>query len=111
MKLEFIVDAQLPVALAKAICDEGYKAEHVARALRLDAEDTEIWELTKRESLVIVSKDDDFAKRSKQVEDAPVVVWVRVGNVRNKVLIDWFRELLPELIALIKQGEVLIEVR
>ncbi|MGJ8656033.1 MAG: DUF5615 family PIN-like protein [Akkermansiaceae bacterium] len=111
MKIEFIVDAQLPVALAKAICDEGYKAEHVARALQLDAEDAEIWELAGRESLVIISKDDDFAKRLKQVKVAPVVVWVRVGNVRNKVLIDWFRELLPQVVELINQGEVLIEIR
>jgi predicted nuclease of predicted toxin-antitoxin system len=109
--IEFIVDAQLPVALAKAICAEGYKAEHVARALQLDAEDTEIWELAKRDSLVIISKDDDFAKRSKQVKAAPVVVWVRVGNIRNKALIDWFRKLLPQVIELIKQGNVLIEIR
>jgi predicted nuclease of predicted toxin-antitoxin system len=74
VSIGFIVDAQLPVALAKATCDEGYKAEHLARALRLDAEDAEIWELAKRDSLVIISKDEDFAKRSKRVTEPPVIV-------------------------------------
>lgn len=111
MKIEFIVDAQLPVSLAKAICSEGYKAEHVARALQLDVEDTEIWELAKRDSLVIISKDDDFAKRSNQAKVAPVVTWIRVGNICNKALIDWFLKLLPQVIELIKQGNVLIEIR
>ena len=111
MNIEFIVDAQLPVALAKSLCDLGYPAEHVARALKLDAEDTEIWSLAKKNGLVIISKDEDFAKRSKQVNNPPVVVWVRVGNIGNKALIEWFRKLLPELVELIKQGETLIEIR
>lgn len=111
MNIEFIVDAQLPVALAKTICAEGYKAEHVGKALRLDAEDTEIWELAKRDTLVIISKDDDFAKRSRQVKAPPVVVWIRVGNIRNKALIDWFIKLLPQIMELIKQGDLLIEIR
>lgn len=111
MKIEFIVDAQLPVALAKSICDAGYTAEHVGRALRLDAEDTEIWDLAKRDTLVIISKDDDFAKRSRQVIDPPVVVWLRVGNIRNKELIEWFIKLLPQIMELIKQGDLLIEIR
>ena len=109
--MKFIIDAQLPVALAKAMCSEGYEAEHVARALQLDAEDTQIWELAKCDNLVIISKDDDFAKRSKQVADPPIIVWVRVGNIRNKALIEWFSKLLPQIVELIEQGEKLIEIR
>lgn len=111
MKIEFIVDAQLPVALAKALCDAGYKAEHVVRALKLDAEDSEIWDLAKRKALVILSKDEDFAKRSRQVANPPVVVWLRVGNIRNQALIDWVGKLLPQIVELIEQGEHLIEIR
>ncbi len=111
MNKEFIVDAQLPVALAKAICDAGYKAEHVARALQLDAEDAEIWELAKRDSLVIISKDEDFAKRSKQAKDSPAIIWIRVGNTPNRTLIEWFIKLLPQIIELIEQGDTLIEIR
>ncbi len=111
MNIEFIVDAQLPVALAKSICDAGYKAEHVGRALRLDAEDAEIWELAIQDTLVIISKDDDFAKRSKQAKNSPAIVWLRVGNIRNKILIDRFIKLLPQIVELIKQGDLLIEVR
>lgn len=99
------------MALAKAISDAGHKAVHVAQALKLDAEDTEIWELAKRNSLIIISKDEDFAKCSKQIIDSPVVVWVRVGNISNKKLLKWFEKLLPQIIELIELGDTLIEIR
>ena len=77
----------------------------------LDADDTAIWFYALEKNATIVTKDDDFVKRSRQSRTAPSVVWLRVGNTSRKALLEWFEPLLPQIKILIDQGEKLIEVR
>lgn len=109
--MRFVVDAQLPPALARMLAGCGHKAEHVADIGLRDSEDSSIWRHAMETEAVLVTKDEDFAHRLRQGGPAPVVLWLRIGNTSRRALLEWFEPLLPQVEALVGQGERLIEVR
>ena len=109
--MRFVVDAQLPPALARMISELGHEAEHVADIGLRDAGDSPIWDYAIREQAVVITKDEDFPHRLRQGGQGPVIVWLRIGNTSRRALLAWFRPLLPQIAALIANGERLIEVR
>ena len=110
--MRFLVDAQLPPALAKLINDQGHTAEHVTDLGMRDANDSAVWDYALEHEAIILTKDEDFAHRRNQPRDTtPIVVWLRVGNTSRKALLDWFKPLLPRIEPLVEQGDRLIEVR
>lgn len=109
--MQFLIDAQLPPALAKFLVADGIEAKHVQFLGMLDAGDGEIWEYALRNGYVIITKDDDFVKRGRQSKRAPAIVWLRVGNVSKKALIAWFMPLVPEILRYLDEGEKFIEIR
>lgn len=58
--MRFVVDAQLPPALARLIAAQGHHAEHVAEIGLRDGEDSFIWRYALDQQAVIVTKDEDF---------------------------------------------------
>ena len=76
-----------------------------------DADDSSIWQHALAHQAVLVTKDEDFPHRLRQVSADPVIVWLRIGNTSRKALLLWFQPLLPQIIDLIEKGEPLIEVR
>jgi predicted nuclease of predicted toxin-antitoxin system len=78
--MRFLVDAQLPPALARCLAAAGHEAEHVAEAGLGDAQDEAIWEHAVRAGSVIVSKDSDFAGRTILGQGGPPVVWISCGT-------------------------------
>ena len=109
--MKFIVDAQLPPALAGWLREQGHQAEHVAEVGLRDAEDSPIWRYAVEHNAVVLTKDEDFASRVRQSRESPVIVWLRIGNCSNRAFREWFAPLLPEIIREIEQGQRLIEVR
>lgn len=109
--MRFVVDAQLPPALARMLAAAGHHAEHVVDVGLRDAEDIAIWQYALEHQAVILTKDEDFVARSLRSDPAPVVVWLRVGNASRRGLAEWFTPLLPEIVDLVQRGERLIEVR
>ena len=61
--MQFVVDAQLPPALARMLAGLGHTAEHVADIGLRDAEDSPIREYALEKEAVVVTKDEDFAYR------------------------------------------------
>lgn len=61
--MRFLVDAQLPPALARWLTSQGQKAEHVMDLDLHRASDPEIWRFAEATSAVIVTKDEYFALR------------------------------------------------
>ena len=61
--MRFLVDAQLPPALVSWLVARGYEAEHVGDRQLQTASDAAIWDYALATSAVIVTKDEDFAKR------------------------------------------------
>jgi len=108
--VKFLVDAQLPPALARWLREAGHEAEHVEDAGVREGSDSAIWAHALQKGAIIVTKDEDFAARSAQAAAAPVIVWLRVGNTTNRVLRAWIDPRLPGIAGLLAHGSRLVEV-
>jgi predicted nuclease of predicted toxin-antitoxin system len=107
----FLIDAQLPPALAKALQDAGQKAEHVEDVGLREAEDKVIWARVCANNGVLVTKDEDFVERYRRHTDEGCLLWLRIGNSSTRTLLAWFMPLLPQLLARLEAGDKFIEVR
>lgn len=108
--MKFLVDNQLPVALATFIREKGIECKHVFE-LGLDrASDKQIWDLAHGEGWILVSKDEDFFHLVKQQPNVQLI-WVRKGNCRSAALIAAFDKLWATLQEALKVGEHVIELR
>lgn len=106
----FLIDAQLPPALARWLAAKGFAAEHVADRGLQTASDRAIWDHALSTNAAVVTKDDDFASRLLIEGAGPTVVWVRLGNTRTRELLRWFETRLDEVVAALARGESLIEL-
>lgn len=106
----FLVDNQLPAALARWMRAQGHEAEHVLDLNLGQSPDTLIWQRAAALGAVIVTKDEDFAQLTILRPDAVAVVWLRVGNCRTSVLLASVERLWPEIIRQLDAGARLIEV-
>lgn len=109
--MRFLVDAQLPPALARLLRDRGHEAAHVTEIGPADAPDRDIWQHALQHDAVIVTKDEDFADMVATGREAPAVVWVRVGNTRRTALLAWFEPLIEQIVEMVDSGDRLIELR
>ncbi len=109
--MKFLVDNQLPTALAKWLISHGHEASHVLDAGLSEAKDREIWDYATLSSLVLVTKDEDFSRYATADRPGVPVVWVRLGNCRTKTLLSAFESLLVEILAGLESGARLIEIR
>jgi predicted nuclease of predicted toxin-antitoxin system len=109
--VKFLVDNQLPVALAKWLISRGHDARHVADLALDAATDTEIWNYAAVNSFVLITKDEDFSHRASQLNASVQVVWVRRGKCRKAALLSAFDWVLEQIEAALRAGDRLIEVR
>ena len=109
--MKFLVDNQLPPALTKFLVSKGCDAAHVLELGLDSATDTDIWKFAKENSFVLITKDEDFARRASQPNANAQVVWVRLGNCRKTTLLSVFDSLLPQLEIALQTGDRLIEIR
>jgi predicted nuclease of predicted toxin-antitoxin system len=109
--VKFLIDNQLPTALAKYLCTKGHDAQHVLKIGLASANDSDICKYAAAHNLAIVSKDEDFARHAIQPGAAIQVVWVRLGNCRKAVLLAAFELLLPSIVSALQAGDRLIEIR
>ncbi|MCO5053721.1 MAG: DUF5615 family PIN-like protein [Verrucomicrobiae bacterium] len=107
----FLIDAQLPPALARWLREAGHDAKHVEDVNLREAEDSPIWRYALENQTILITKDEDFAARAKQSGNAPVIVWLRVGNVSNRVLRQWLLPQLPQILTWIEQEVRVLEIR
>ena len=105
----FLVDAQLPPALAEALRQAGSSAIHVAEIGLLTASDEEIWDEAASRSAILVTKDRDFLQLRAAKADGPTILWIRVGNKNNRTLIAQILRALPAIIGAVERGEAVIE--
>ncbi len=109
--MKFLVDNQLPEALARFLNEREHDARHVLE-LQLDAaDDAEIWRHAVSEGRVVVSKDEDFTYLAGQPTAATALVWVRLPNCRTRALLAAFERALPALISALEAGNRVVEIR
>lgn len=108
--MKFLIDQQLPRALAALLNRAGHEAIHV-RDLELEfAADRDIWNAAARIGAAIISKDEDFSGAARRAS-GPQVVWVRLGNCSNERLLTRFKEALPDIVIELSSGAPLVELR
>lgn len=108
--MHFLVDAQLPPSRAEALRQAGFQAVHLVDLGLLAATDEQIWEEAISRSAVLVTKDRDFPLRRAASNDGPAILWVRVGNMSNRKLIELALRAFPAIIDAIERDEVVIEL-
>jgi predicted nuclease of predicted toxin-antitoxin system len=109
--VKFLVDAQLPPAVARWLRDAGHDAQAVREVGLREAEDSDIWNHALKTGAVLITKDEDFPIRAQQTNTSPVIVWLRIGNTSNQALRLWFMPQLPQIIGWIEQGVRVLEIR
>ena len=109
--MRWLVDAQLPPALARWLGEHGLAATPVRELGLRDSDDGSVWNFATEGDWPVLTKDEDFVARCVGNLAAPAVVWLRIGNCTNRVLFAWLEPVLPEIKRRLSQGEKLIEVR
>ena len=110
--MRVLLDQNLPAKAAKVFAELGVEAEHVKTIGLAGRADGEVWRRAAETGAVIVTKDVDFTQIQDFVLKRPVrVVWVRIGNTSNQILIPWLRTHWPRAQALLDAGHQIIELR
>jgi len=109
--MRFLVDAQLPPALARWLGERGHSATAVRDAGLRDSDDGSIWNFAIAGGWTVITKDEDFVDRCLGNPAAPAVVWLRLGNCTNPILFGWLEPLLPEIARELEADQHIVEVR
>ena len=109
--MKFLVDNQLPAALAYYLRARGFDSQHVLEAGLSEASDAQICRYPMEQERIIVTKDEDFFYLASRRKSLVKLLWVRLGNCRTKVLLDAFETVWPKVEACFKAGERIIELR
>src|SRR5438034_8558772 len=72
--MRFLVDAQLPPDLARWLAAQGHEAEHVSDCSLARAANPAVWDYAASVDGIIVTKDEEFARRKVLDRQGPRVV-------------------------------------
>jgi predicted nuclease of predicted toxin-antitoxin system len=109
--MKFLVDNQLPPALAIELRRRGHDCQHVLDVNMDRAIDVDLWSACSTEGRVIVSKDEDFVFLANRPADTGRLVWVRLGNCRNAVLLQALDRAHDAMVAALESGQRIVEIR
>ncbi len=109
--MNFLIDAQLPPALAVQLCAAGHDAVHVIAVLPGNAPDIALLNHAAAHGQVIISKDADFVMLARQARLPVQLLWVRLGNCGNRLLVDRLMATLPSLLNGLEGGAAVVELR
>jgi predicted nuclease of predicted toxin-antitoxin system len=107
----FLVDNQLPPALARFLTSKGHTARHVIDIGLDEDTDKAVWDYAVRHRMALVSKDEDFLALANRVGKTTPWIWVRLGNCRKQRLLAAFATAWPQLQAALQRGDRIIELR
>jgi predicted nuclease of predicted toxin-antitoxin system len=109
--VKFIVDNQLPVALARWLSAKGHDAVHVLDQGMGQSDDRQIWAEAIAENRIVVSKDEDFFILATRPNDLGQLLWLRVGNCRTQHLLARLESAWPAIDAAFESGQRIVEIR
>jgi predicted nuclease of predicted toxin-antitoxin system len=108
--LRFLVDAQLPPALANWLRKRGHDADHVRDVMLGSQPDERIIAHAVKMGAVIITKDADFSHMSSKTPGCKVI-WLRYGNSTSAGLLRSLEPVFEEIEQALADGQSLIEVR
>ena len=102
--MKFLVDAQLPVRLARFLQKAGYDTLHTRDLAQQNATpDLEINLLSLQQSRILITKDTDFVNSFLTVQQPYKLLLITTGNIKNSELETVFTQNLHQLVELLKQ--------
>ncbi len=107
----FLVDNQLPPALARALLSAGLACVHVQDIGMAEASDGEIWDYANRKNCVVISKDEDFLFLASTRPGKAQLIWIRLGNCRTPTLIAAWDKVWPRVADALATGDRVVELR
>ena len=109
--MRFVVDNQLPRALARWLAAQGHDAIHVLDIGIAQTADADICAFAADESRIVVSKDEDFLGLVLRPGVTVQLVWIRMPNCTNAELLDAFGRALAQATSLLASGQQIVEIR
>ncbi len=103
MKLLF--DEHLSFKLVKLLSDLFPGSKHVSDVGLITADDQSIWNFSKHNDFIIVTKDSDFIDISDLFGHPPFVIWIRSGNTRVADIESLIRKFAVRIFNIIKSNE------
>jgi predicted nuclease of predicted toxin-antitoxin system len=109
--VKFLVDNQLPAALAQYLRKRGFDCEHVLEIGLASASDLALCRYAETQERILISKDEDFFYLASQSASKVRFVWVRLGNCRTAVLLAAFEQHWSTIESCLKAGDRIVEIR
>ena len=104
--MKFLVDAQLPVRLARFLQANGYDTLHTRDLPQQNAtSDTKINEISIEQERVVISKDSDFVDSFMTIQKPSKLLLITTGNIRNSELEQIFAKNLSILVNLLQHHD------
>ncbi len=107
--MKFLIDEQLAPSLARWLAQRGHEAEHVYETGLMSMADVDVARRAVETGAVIVTKDEDYLSFRGDVGSVQVL-WIRVGNVSNRVLFERLEAVWSEVIDDLQRGEPIVTV-
>ena len=109
--MKFLIDQQLPPALAGFIQSQSHIAQHVRELGLKESDDRVIWRHASVNEFIVVSKDEDFYYFATVPTNQVKLLWVRLGNCGTAKLLEVFKTQLPSVITAFESGSIVVEIR
>jgi predicted nuclease of predicted toxin-antitoxin system len=106
--MRFVVDAMLPRDIAEYLISEGHEALTV-KWLKLGPDET-IWQYAEKHFAIVVTKDSDYLPFPSKHSKAQLIHFTG-GNMSTSMMIERFRDGLPQIIDSLRAGEKIVEIR
>ena len=108
--MHFLIDEQLPAALAGRLEAEGLKATHISTVLGFGASDEDVAKVAERLNAILMTKDADFVHMSAGQTLSCQIVWVRLGNMSTQALWTLLHPVLPQILLELRRGERVVQL-
>jgi predicted nuclease of predicted toxin-antitoxin system len=106
--MKFLVDAQLPVRLARFLQTSGYDTIHTKNLPQQNStSDTQINDISVQQERIVITKDSDFVDSFLTINKPYKLLLITTGNLKNSKLEELFVNHLSTLINLFEQHRYL----
>jgi len=110
-KYKWLIDTQLPPKLVNDFIAKGFDAVHTqSYSEGIFMSDTEIRKIALKENRIIITKDSDFYNSHFKDAMMPPVLYLKIGNISNKDLINLIKNNLPSILLSLDQEAKLIMI-
>ncbi|MGH6969988.1 MAG: DUF5615 family PIN-like protein [Caulobacteraceae bacterium] len=106
--MKFLVDQQLPPALAEWFRRQGQEAQHTEHIGLGTASDAEVWRRALEDGCIVVTKDGDFAAMRRS-NIGPQILWLRIGNSSKAELVAHIERRWAQTLAFLEAGETIVQ--